>query len=301
MKTINDFLGNQTQVKQLCDWLNKFYHEPTSEVQGYAIVYGPSGNGKTLLGKLLANSFEVELMLFTPLDTNVDDIIKSINMKTLDGMEHKLILIDDLDEFPSNMKKKLFELSNISNHPIIYTCKGLFFPPEFISKGLVVKIKKPLTTEIYDHLKTISNLPPEKLMEIAKDSPSVRSAELSTYNASVNDLTNPTQTNYDVFKNAKARSLSGNLGRGKVAYLFSCIEGYDLDALKVRGKFAEFDYRTKVKFEEIDSYFINYMREPIEKVLKYQKYNEKEKDKEKSIDLRSIKKKEVKQPSLEDW
>lgn len=306
MKKVNDFIGNKTQVKLLCDWLNSFYHEPTKEVKGYAIVCGQPGNGKTLLAQLIANSFEVELFTITPLDTNINDIVKSLNMKTLDGGEHKLILIDDIDEFPLYLKRQLYDLYTISNHPIIYTSKDLFLlSKEFISEGLFIRIKKPLTTEIYDHLRTISKLPVETLMDIAKKSKSVRSAILSTQNEVVNDLTHPTQSNYDVLKNAKARSLTGNLDRGKIAYLFGCIKGYDANALKVRMRFADFDYRTKVKFEEIDSFFINQMVEPIEKVLEYQKFEKKNANKKTTVlkklvdDVKT--KKKQKHPTLDDF
>lgn len=306
---LEEFIGNHKQIKVLVDWLNICYHEPTTETSNYCIVYGPPGNGKTLLVELLAKEFSVELFKITPLDsTGILDIIKSVNIKTFDGTNHKLILVDDLDEFPSRVTKQLIKIAEISNHPIIYTCKVVpAYQDAFVNGSLkdikerLIWIRKPLTSEILDYLKSISNLPIETLDKIARESKSVRSAVLSIQNQSVNDLTNPTDSLIDTFRKLNNRCIDKVFNRYDITKVFNSIKGYDKDALRVMAKFAEFDFRATCKFEDIDPVFLNEMAEPIEKVeFENKKKNNSNKIKiEKPKEL--IKKEQNKMVSVNHW
>ena len=277
MQTLTDFIGNKEAISKVGNWLNACYHNEIRETN-YIVLQGNSGNGKTELVLLLANSFDVALFRINPSDIenqqDLNDFIKSVNITTLEGKKHKLILIDDLDDYSKDYQKKLYELPLISKHPIIYTCKTSYFDKDFLKEGMYVKLKKPLTSELLEYLKTISNLPEDKLKEIALESKSVRSAILSVKNASVNELLNPNVTKWESLRSINERKLTEPINRENINFIFKSIKGYDKNALAVMLRFADFDYRIKAKFEEIDPYFVNEMKEPIEKVKLEYVYND---------------------------
>jgi len=314
---LEDFLGSYKQIQILVEWLNRYYHEPTAEISNYVIIWGPPGNGKSLLPELLAKEFGIDLFKITPLDSlNINDIIKSVNVTSFDGSNHKLILVDDLDEYPIRVRTELCKIPEISNHPIIYTCKVAPYKNEkFIRgslkdvKGKLIYIGKPLTSELLEYLKTKSNLPIEQLDKIARESRSVRSALLSIHNQSVNTLTNPIDSLGTLLRKVNNRCVDKPLDRYTIETVFKSIRGYGKDELKVMLKFAEFDYRAKGKFEDIDPIFINEMLEPIEKVkLEYQYTNNSNGKKSNTtkkpkavIKKKSKPKPKQKGPSVDSW
>jgi len=303
MQTLNDFVGNKEAISKIINWLNACYHNEIRETN-YVVLQGVSGNGKTELVLLLAKSFDVALFRITPSDIenqqDLNDFIKSVNITTLEGKKHKLILIDDLDDYSKENQKKLFELPLVSKHPIIYACKTTYFDKDFLKNGMYVKLKKPLTSELMEHLKTISDLPEDKLKEIALESKSFRSAILSVKNASVNELLNPNITKRESLRSINDRKLMEPINRENINFIFKSIKGYDKNALLVMLRFADFDYRIKAKFEEIEPYLVNKMIEPIEKVKLDYVYNEdnhngKKKESKKTEDkiIEKVEKKEV--------
>jgi len=310
MKTVDDFIGNKSSVEKLCTWLTKYYHEPTAEIPNYCILSGISGNGKSFLPTLLANSFKVELFQITPLDItsmeDVNEVIKSINTTTLTGGRYKLVLIDDIDEYQVGYRTRLMEIAELSNHPVIFTCKKYVFlhEPEFTKNALRIKLNKPLTRELLNYLKTISRLDIHILDNIARQSKSVRSAILALYSHSPNSLINPIETGYLLFKTINKRQLTQVLNRRNIKYIFDAIRGYDEDALKVMERFAEFDYRIRARFEDIEPFFVNKMEEPIERVKLESRKKSKYvfKKKERRTETRTEKKKpKVAGPSLDGY
>ena len=288
MKTVKDFVGNELQIHKICDWLTNFYHHPEKDIPRYVIIQGNSGNGKTYLGELLANTFKVELFRITPLDIESKDsfneIVKSINIKTLEGKNLKLIFIDDIDEFSNSYRSKLYEIVNISKYPIIYTTKTFSVDKDFyqFSKdALVIKLMKPYTSEIINYIKDKLPFQYDKAVveKIIKESKSFRSIILSIYNMQINDLTNPSITKAEWLSSISRRCLKDNLKKDEIKYIFDSIRGYDKKSMSVMLKLAEFDYRVSAKFEKakgesyptIDKHFVNNMEPPIQKVmLKYQ-------------------------------
>jgi len=287
MKTIKDFVGNEILIHKIVKWLEKRYHNPDEETPKYAILQGSSGNGKSYLGELLANTFRVELFRITPLDIeskdDLNNIIKSINMNTLEGKPYKLIFIDDIDEFSKQYRNKLFNIVEISKFPIIFTTKT-FIDSDFYNfskNGERFNLFKPYAKEIIEYIK--DKLPfhydKDRVEKIIKESKSFRSIELSLYNMQVNSLVSPLLTKNEWFSSINRRELKSNLSKDEIITLFDSIRGYDKNALKVMMKVAEFDYRVTAKYEKakgesyptIDKFFVNNMNAPIEKVmLKYQ-------------------------------
>jgi len=282
MSTLNDFVGFNAKSKST-KWLNEFFHGNGSK--GKAIFYGQSGNGKTLLVRLLSKSYDTELLCICPFDIkgedNLNNFIKSVNSKSLFS-KGKMVLIDDIDEFQSGYRKKLLKITSI--YPIIYTTKSLgkdIIPEEVKRESQIVFIKKPLTSEIIEHLKSRCSLPMDKIEEIAKNSKSVRSAELSIYNECINEMINPMETYNQLIYDLKQRCLTQTVNRDNIHTIFRSIKGYDKDSLSVMEKIAEMDFRIKYQYENIDPWFINHMIEPIDKVIDYQEYKSKNNNKKK--------------------
>lgn len=315
MKTVEDFVGNSISIHKICDWLTKKYHKEDNKLPKYAVIHGFSGNGKSYLGKLLANTFKVELYKIAPYDINSDEdlnqAIKSINIKTLTGQEHRLILIDDLDEFTYKQRTTLYEIPATSIYPVIFTTKTFSIDKNFYQfnrKALTISLSKPAMGDMVDYIK--DKLPfhydKTKVEEILKQSNSFRSAVLSIYNMSVNRLTHPSVSRQGFLSSISRRKVPRSLNKKDIRILFESIRGYDKNAMQVMMRVAEFDYRVSAKFERaegesyptIDKFFVNNMKEPVHKVgLKYQ-YNNKKKNN--SQILKTIKKTK-KGSSVDKW
>jgi hypothetical protein len=292
---LDEFIGNKTTIKCIGDWLSVYYEDRKKATNNYVILFGNSGNGKTFLVSLLAKIYGVELFHITPDDIrskeNAYEIYKSINLATLENTKYKLILIDDVDEIDSKYLETILEIGKISIYPVIYTSKTYSLPKEFKEDSLkeiildykqevkqkrFLKVIKPLTSELKEHLKTKANelgmnISDAVLHDIALNSKSVRSAELSLYNNAVNELVDPEQTKREILESLPKRKLKypltrKNDGPGNIYFIFNSIRGYDDNAFKVMMKFAEFEYRIIVKHEEIDPILVNEMSEPIELV-----------------------------------
>jgi len=319
-----EFIGNDNAKLKLGNWLNEFYHKKVVttcpncsfpiiselkdfltcpkcqkdfeyETKRYAIIYGLSGNGKTEICKFLADKLGIELFRITPIDIECEkdcyNVIKSVNTQTLDCKRNKLVLIDDLDDYHKNYAKKLKQIPEISDNPVIYTMSSRpFFKDDFTKYAVVVEVKKPLSTTLFKYLRNLSKLSDKQLKEIAEKSPSFRSAVLSSKSANINDLIEPYKDRYRILKDINKRKLVNLLTKEDLFWFFNSIRGYDVNTLSVMKKISEFDYIAWTRFTDIDPFFINVMEEPIEKV------NLKLKTKENPIakDRQETKKKEKK-------
>lgn len=331
-----NILGNQDTIEILVDWLNIYYHQPTKEISNYAVLFGSTGNGKTYIPTVLAKEFGVERFRVTADDIesseDINQILKSINMATLDGAKHKLILIDDIDMYHTRYQTKLFEVGKISKNPVIYTSSTYILPSDFLKGSLkkviknaegrilrseLLKIKKPAISDLYNYLKSISKLPDDTLMNIAEKSKSVRSAVLSTYNLAINDMTECMTTKWELLKSITKRQLEEPLTRDNIGSVFKAIRGYDQNAFDVMLQFSNFDYRLKPEFYrrkkskvieiEIDPMFVNEMKEPIEKIkLSYPKFErinntQKKEYEQKKPESNKKEQKPKQEPSLGKW
>jgi hypothetical protein len=277
--SIKDFVGNLNEVQSLYDWLNGFYNHFKNS--NYVLLIASSGNGKSFLPKLLSQEFESELFEIQPSmitsSNDMNNILKSINISSLD-YKRKLILIDDFDEFHFSYKKDLCSIPEISKYPVIFTSKSFDFPQELkyhSEKGPKNKwyhiLKKPSVTELSDFLQKEYAIDSEEAKKIATSSKSVRSAILSTKNKSINTLLSEEQSPWDIVRSIQRRELKVPLNITNFRWIYKSLRGpakwgtiHDFE--KVMKKFSEFNYRIKVKHEEIDPFFVNSMEEPIEKV-----------------------------------
>ena len=331
-RDISEFIGsnNFDTVQVLVNWINACYRSPETVETKYAILFGNSGNGKTFLITLLADLFHLQLFRVTPFDiesgTDVYDIIKSVNVSTLEGKKHKLILIDDFTDFKKRYQKQLLQINEISRYPVVYTMRGYPYDQEFASgslkgaKGRLLKLEKPLTSEVTAYLKKHSTLPDKELEKIAQESISFRSAILSAKGADINDTLNPWTSQSKVLYSIRDRKLDRMLDRYDVRMLFRAIHEYTDNSLKVMTAIADFDYRLCAKFERVDSvsgidpWFVNNMEAPIHRmnlrlIYKPKKNNNSKKSQKKkqqeaktqTIASKKEPKKQHNAPSLSKW
>jgi len=213
------------------------------------------------------------------------------------------------------------ELPKISINPIIFTSKSFKFPQEFKNYALRVGKKKvwyidilPYWYQTYQYLKTFpSDYSDEKLKEIAYKSPSVRSAILSL-TGPINDMIETEETIWDNVRNIKKREFNEPLTRKNKRYIFNSIRGCDNcsinDLSVVVDKFLDFNERILCKHETYDGvsegincWFINNMKEPVEKIK--WRYNFKKKKNIKKKEIKVIdskpKKEEVKKKQIDRW
>ena len=271
--SLDDFIGNSEQVEKITGWLNDFYSGNT-EIK-YVSIVGASGNGKTYLARILADEYEVELMTIGPWDIesrkDLNDFMKSINLASLDLKKTKIILIDCMDEFHHAYKKRLLEIRDFSIYPVIYTSIKPIGTLKNRQDGLFILLERPTNGEMYTLLKKHKkyNLSDECIRKIAEDSPSVRSALNSLKYGHVNPLIKPYPDRYEIIDSIRKRELKVPITRKNFRWIWESIQGAksiaDLD--DVMTKFADFNYRIYAKNEDIDPFFVNNMKEPVERIM----------------------------------
>ena len=291
--SLSNFVGNYNEVKILFNWLDDFYKNIHNSK--HAIIVGSSGNGKTFLSELLAKEFDVELFRIHPYNVEdgnqLNNILKSINLDTLDNRK-KLILVDDIDDFYYAYKKELYSIPKLSKYPVIFTSKDFGAVPSELRKGCLngprskwyFHLQKPLTSLLHKFLLTqdIGNLSEKQVYKIAEQSKSVRSAVLTLKNKSVNTILDDKETIWDTINSIQRRELKKTLKDDNFRAIYKSIRGVKpggtmKDLVAVMKRFAIFNYRIKVKYEEIDPMFVNNMEEPIEKVFMHYQFKKKTK------------------------
>lgn len=288
-----DIIGINTKSK-LVKWINDYIDGKTDK---YLILYGQSGNGKTFLTKMLAKEAGMEVFIIEPENVNSQDDINNIIKGINSSFNERLILIDDYDYFNSKYRTKLSDIPKISNYPIVYTSSTWCFDSNFLKDGLLIKLKKPLTSELRKFLMDNYGADYDTADKLASESKSIRSAILGLGNNTTNDLVRDIQTNYKTLQDLKERRLQGFVDRTNINWLYNSIRGYNGSALAVMLEFAEYDYKIKSNFETIDPFVVNNMKAPIEDVTFKQVFkipnnnNKKPKKEEKKVVIKNQDKK----------
>jgi hypothetical protein len=279
---LDQFLGNFNTVKALSDWLDGWYHSANHKPP-YALLYGQSGNGKTFLIKLLADTFDVDLHIIDADNIrekeDMDLVVKSLNLTKLNGKESKLVLVENYDEIL--YKGQLFDFYKICDYPIIYTtCKYPKTDVEFKNGGLYLKLEKPRTSQLVELMqircqKLGIQVDESKLEQIAKKSVSVRAALNSCFTLLSNESLEAYVSIYEKIKSLSNRGLSQDIQYPDLISFYRALQGYGEDEFLIRLRFCWFDFMFKGMWKEtVDAFLVNKMREPLEKVeFEYQKKN----------------------------
>ena len=256
-----DAIGTNAKIK-IVKWINDYIDGKHNK---FLVLYGQSGNGKTFLIKLLAKEAGMEVFTIEPENVNTQEdlntVIKSINS----SFGERLILVDDFDFLKPKFRKKLQEIPKISKYPVVFTSSSWIYDSSFLKDAVVVKLKKPLTSELRQFLIKLG-ADYDTADKIASESKSIRSAILSLQNNTVNELTKDLQTRYKTLEDLKSRKLEENINRSNIKWLFNSIRGYNDSALKLMLELAEYDYKIMANFQEIDSFIVNNMSAPVEDV-----------------------------------
>jgi len=283
------YVGNKESKTKLIQWLKEFYTSRQKKTPNYAVLHGPPGNGKTYLVEYLAKIMKLNIHKVTP-DDNIKDFLKTINICKLDDLHtKKIILIDSLDDFSNTY---IHNIDIVCKYPIIYT--SIKYPPESLRNGLILSIKKPFTTELFDYLKIKQkelnfNYSDSLLLQIAEQSPSVRSAVNSLYTGIPQQTIYPDTNILTIKKSLVSRSLKQDIDIPLLHALTK--NGIFSNNLQVLKQFADYDVLLRIKYKQsIDNYLVNNMLPPIE-TLKW--YNEQKKPKKQ---VKEIKQKKQKPP-----
>jgi len=256
---LNDFVKYDNQkVDKIINWFRNLHSKRI-------ILDGPPGNGKTFLVELLCKEYNYHLHRIDPYDfrnkQEFNNIIKTLNLLPLDCKEtKKVILIENINEFHKNYRKRLFEIHNICNYPIVITGYKINIPNKHRKKIEVFRLNKPTPTKIRLFLekklqKLNVEMDEETLEKISKISPSIRSAVNSLYNSTPNEITNPNPSYYEQLNNIKFKILKDNVNRNLVCYLFGNVK--DFNSMNI---FCRYEMELSRKFKtEMDKYLFNNM------------------------------------------
>ena len=142
--SLEDFVGNKTQLFQIKEWIKN----PSKPL----LLHGPPGCGKTLAAEIIASEMGLELVshqFFSP-----EHIEKSSLQQSL-FFSGKLIVIDELDGIRS--LRGLADVIKKTKHPIILIANDIYIQKlsSIRSKCLAVKFSKIRYDSVQKFLKNI--------------------------------------------------------------------------------------------------------------------------------------------------
>jgi hypothetical protein len=319
---LDTYKGNFDIVSSLNEWIKEFFHSKQKSTKPYAIIHGPSGNGKTYLVECMAKDYKVDLLRFTADDMEdsdcIDNIEKSLNLQEINTENlSKIILIDDVQYL--NNKKRLYTLYETCNYPLIFITNDISgLDKEFVSEGLSLKLKRPLTSEIKEFLEEKSkelNIKCDCIDDIAKESISIRTALQGLLLGRPIIKNSPLNSMSTNLKLLSRRSLQEDLNYPTMVAAFRSLKEINTKTYQLMVAFCELDEWWHVQFfknkdRTLDAFFINNMPEAIDLVKveykeKEKKVKEKKPKKEKEeFCMAGLEEKEVKEtnvPSIDSF
>jgi len=288
---------NINAKSKIATWYNDYKDDKHKK---FLVLIGNSGNGKTFLPTLLAEEAGIGIFLVEPENVSTSDDINNVIKGINSSFGDRLILVDDFHLFKKNIRKKLQDIAKISIYPVIYTSAIWCFDSNFLKGATIVKLQKPLTSELRGLLIKLG-ADYDLAEKIAKNSKSIRSAIMSLQNKSVNELTKEMQTTYSKLQDLRKRKFDENINRSSIKWIFESIRGYGSSSLQLMLELAEYDYKIMAQFQEIDPFIVNNMSAPVEDVeLKY-RFRKKDAKGESKIKLREEKKKTKNFATIDDY
>lgn len=301
------FAGLNADTRLVEKWLDDYINYDDKEYK-YAIIQAKSGNGKTYFTEYLSKQLNASIFSISPFDIQSNDdmnnTIKSLNLSNIfTDTDKKIIVIDDFDLFHWRYRQNLLSLPDTSIYPVIYTLSNYSYIKYFDNYSLKVTKNKriiqiqPQFEEIYQLLCKISDRNRLDLVKIAKYSPSVRSAILTSKYGSVNWLIEEQAKPWELVTKFHSRNYDKPLSyKNKHFFLHQIQSAKNISTLSsVVDRLLDFQYRIMCKYETYDGvnngihqFHINSMREHIEDItMRYnpfksnnkKKYQKKEKPK----------------------
>lgn len=282
MMYLESYKGNEKTVSALIDWLNGFFHEfcyagTEEKIKPYVILHGTSGNGKTCLIEWFAKDYKVDLLRFTMDDfsdvAGIKMIEKSLNLQSIETVNlSKIVLIDNIEDLKdkkyAHLLKRLYTLYETCNYPLVYIVDDLHgLDSEFIGNGLVLKVEKPITSEIVKLLNEKAkelNIKCDCIEEIARESHSVRTALQGLLIGRPIIKNSPLNSISSNLKLILQGSLKKDLNYPTLVALFRGIKEYDLKSYQLRERLCQLDEIWHIEFfkdkeRTLDPIFINNM------------------------------------------
>lgn len=263
------YIGNINTKNKVIQWLNEYYHSNNTKLP-CIILHGSHGNGKTYLVELLAKQFKVDIYKITADDVatqqNIKDCIQRLNLRKLDGSTEKIILLDSIEEFKST--SCINKIVQCAHHPVICTTSKYYQPTNFAFKFKNIPVYKPYPNKLYDLLEQQNtNLTNEQLHHIAQHSPSIRSALNSLHTGEPNTLIDPNNNILGLMRQLPKRAIKQDMNLTDILIISKKINCFTEEGQQIYSRFCIFNADIKIKFKgAIDSFVINNMLEPIEKV-----------------------------------
>ena len=134
-KRIEEVVGNPEAKKVFVAWLNKWMKgKPDKKA---ALLYGPSGTGKTSLVYAAASQYNLELIEANASDVRTEKALKecifrAVSETSLLGLRGKIILLDEVDGLNPREDRggleAIIELIKVSRYPVVLTANDPWDP-----------------------------------------------------------------------------------------------------------------------------------------------------------------------------
>lgn len=202
---LNEIVGNKQSISKLNNWINDFLKGRTKKA---ALLYGPTGVGKTSSVYAVANEFDLDVIELNASDQRNYLMIKKIAGSAIENysinQKNKIILFDEADNLYGVSDKSgargIREIIEKSSYPVILTANILKKVPKDV-KNLCITIKfdQLKEPEILSVLKNICvnekiDVDIQVLRKIAKNNQDFRAAinDLYALTRGITNLKNST-------------------------------------------------------------------------------------------------------------
>jgi len=184
---LNEIVGNKQSISKLNNWINEFLNGKTKKA---ALLYGPTGIGKTSSVYAVANEFDLDIIELNASDQRNYLMIKKIAGSAVENysinQKNKIILFDEADNLYGVSDKSgargIREIIEKSSYPVILTANNVKKVPKDV-KNLCISIKFDYLkeSEVLSVLKNICknekiDADIQVLRKITKNNPDLRAA-----------------------------------------------------------------------------------------------------------------------------